>query len=81
MDFHGAGNGAHRARANPVLARSFECCFAQLGMRGQAEIIVGSKIDYFLAVESAQRCLLIVKHAKPEMRAFGLEIVELVGKV
>ena len=50
-------------------------------MRGQAEIIVGGEIDDFLAVECAHRGLLVVEHAETEVRAFGLEIVQLVGEI
>ena len=81
VDLHGAGNGAHRARSDAVLARGFERGLAQLGMRGQAEIIVRGQVDDFFAVEGADRGLLVVEHAQAEVRAFGLEIVELVGEV
>ena len=81
VDLHGAGDGAHRARSDSVLARRFKRRFAQLGMRGQSEIIVRGEIDDFLAVERADRRLLVVEHAQLEVRAFGLEFVELVGEI
>ena len=43
VDLHGAGDGAHRARADAVFLRGFQRGFAQLGMRGQAEVIVGRR--------------------------------------
>ena len=81
VDLHGAGDGAHRARSDAVFTRGFERGFAQLGMRGQAEIIVGGEVDDLLAVEGADRGLLVVEHAQLEVRAFGLEFVELVGEI
>ena len=35
VDFHRAGDGAHRARSHAVLARGLERRLAQFGMRGQ----------------------------------------------
>ena len=81
MDLHGAGDGAHRARSHAVLAGGFERRLAQLGMRGQAEIIVRGQVDDLLAVEGADRRLLVFEHAQVEVRALGFEIVELVGQV
>ncbi len=81
VDFHGAGDGAHRARSDAVLAGGFERGLAQLGMRGQAEVIVRGQVDDFLAVEGADRGLFIVEDAQAEVRALGFEIVELVGEV
>ncbi len=64
----------------PIFARSFERGLAQLGMRGQAKIIVGGEIDDFFAVEGADRGLLVFEHAQLEVRALGLEFVELIGE-
>src|SRR5438105_6120461 len=50
-------------------------------MRSQAEIIVGGEIDYFFAVERADRCLLVLEHAQAEVSAFGLKIIQLIGEV
>ena len=50
-------------------------------MCGQPQIIVGSQIDYFLAIKSADRCLLVFQHAQLEMRALGLELVQLIGEI
>jgi len=81
VDLHGAGDRSHRTGADTVLASSFQSHFPQLGMRGEAEIIVGGEIDDFLAVEAADGGLLVFEHAQAEVGAFGLEIVELVGQV
>jgi hypothetical protein len=50
-------------------------------MRCQAKIIVRSQVDDSLAVEGADRGLLVVEDAQIEMSAFGLKLVELVGQV
>ena len=50
-------------------------------MRGQSEIIVRGEVDDLLAVERADRRLLVLEHAQLEVRAFGFEFVELVGEI
>ena len=75
VDLHGAGDGAHGARSDAILARGLKRRFAQLGMRRKAEVIVGGKVDDLLAVESADRRLLVIQHAQLEVRALGLEFV------
>src|SRR4029077_13524559 len=75
------GDSAHRSRSNSVFSGGFERGLAQLRMRGQAEVIVRRQVNDFLAVEGADRCLLIIEDAQAEMRALGLEIMELVGQV
>ena len=81
MDLHGAGNGAHRARAHTVFARSLKRRLAQLGMRGQPKIIIGGEIDDLLAVEGAHRLLFVFEDAQLEVGAFILQLVELVGEI
>ena len=81
VDLHGAGDGAHRARADAVLLGGFQRGFAQLGMGGQPEVVVGGEIDDPLAVEGAHRRLLVVEHAQLEIGAFLLEVVQLIGEV
>src|ERR1019366_5687442 len=54
---------------------------AQLGVRRQAEVVVGREIDDLLAVEAAHRRLLVVEHAQLEVGALLLQLVELVGEV
>ena len=80
MDFHRAGNRAHRPGTDPVFARGFESCFAKLGMSGEAKVIVGGKINDALAVESADGGLLVFENAQAEVRALRLQIIKLVGK-
>ena len=80
VDRHGAGDGAHRAGADAVLLRGFERGFAQLGVSGQSEIVVGGEVDDLLAVEGADRRLLVLEHAQLEVGAILLQVVELVGE-
>ena len=81
MDLHGPGDGADRARADPKLARGFERRLAQLGMRGQPQIIVRRQVDDLLSVKRTDWRLLVFQHAQLEVRALGLEFVELVGEI
>ena len=51
---HGAGDGAHRARTRRRISRTASMRrLAQLGMRGQPEIIVGGEVDDLLCRRSA----------------------------
>ncbi len=50
-------------------------------MRGQPQIIVRRQVDDLLAVERADRRLLVLQHAQLEVRAFGFEFVELAGEI
>src|SRR3974390_3225602 len=50
-------------------------------MSGQSEIIVRCEVDDLLPIECADGRLLVIEHAKLEMRALGLEFIELAGEV
>src|ERR1700678_462376 len=50
-------------------------------MRGQPQIIVRCQVDHLLAVEGADGRLLVLEHAQLEVRALGLEFVELAGEI
>ena len=80
VNLHSAGDGAHRARADAVLLRRFQRGFAQFGMGGQSEVVVGCEVDDLLAVEGAHGRLLIIEHAQLEVGALLLEFVQLIGK-
>ena len=80
VERHGAGDRAHRARPDAILACRLQRRLAQLGMGGQAEVVVGRKVDDRLAVEGANRRLLVFEHAQVEVRALLFEFVELVGE-
>ena len=64
----------------PYFFGRFQRGFAQLGMRGQPQVVVGGEVDDLLAVEGADRGLLVVEHAQLEVRALLLEFVQLVGE-
>ena len=76
VDAHGSGDGAHRARAHAEGARGGEGGFNELGMVGQAKVVVAGQVDDLAAVVVAHRGLLIVEHAELEVRALGAEFVE-----
>src|SRR5208282_2794192 len=75
------GDGAHGARPDTVLARGLERSLTQLRMSGQSQIIVRSEVDDSLAVEGADRRLLVLQHAQLEVGAFGFKFVELVSEI
>ena len=81
VDAHGAGDGAHRARAHAQLARGLQRRLDELGVVGQAEIIVAGQVDDLLAVVVADRRLLVVEHAQVEMRSLGAQFVQHGGQV
>ena len=55
VQVHGAGDSPHRARPRAVLSRRLNGRFYQLGVRGQAKIVVRSEVDYLPPVESRNR--------------------------
>ena len=81
VDAHGAGDGADRARAHAKRVGGGDCGLNQLGVVGQAEIVVAGQVDDLAPVVVADGGLLVVEHAQPEVRAFGAEIVEHGGEV
>src|SRR5437764_942096 len=64
-----------------VFLRGLEGRFAQLGMRGQAQVIVRSEINDALAVEGALRRLFVLKYTQAKIGALGLEIIQLFGEI
>jgi len=48
-------------------------------VRGEAEIVVGGKIDDLAAIEMSHRGLLVIEHTKPEMSALLLELIQFVS--
>src|ERR1700690_940780 len=50
-------------------------------MRSQPQIIVRRQVDNFLAVEGANRRLLVVEHAQLEVCALRFKLIELVGEI
>src|SRR5712692_2496270 len=50
-------------------------------MRGQPQIIVRGQVYDLLAVEGADGRLFVLEHAQTEVRAFGLEVVKLLGEI
>src|SRR5450432_1701658 len=50
-------------------------------MRSQPKIIIRGQVDDLFAIEGAERGLLVIEDAEAEMRAFGFQVVELIGQV
>ena len=76
VDAHGSGDGAHRARAHAEGSRGRDGGLNELGVVGQAQIVVAGQVDDLAAVVVAHRRLLIVEHAQIEVRALGAQLVE-----
>ena len=60
----------------PNVARGGDRRLDQLGVVGQAEIVVAGQVDHLAAVVVAHRRLLVVEHAQLEVCALGAKIVE-----
>ena len=69
VDAHGSGDGPHRAGADAKGARGGQGGLNQLGVVGQAEVVVAGQVDDLAAVVMADRSLLVVEDAKLEIGA------------
>jgi len=81
VDRHRPRDGAHRAGARAELAHGGDRGFLQLGMVGQAEVVVAGQVDHLLAVVVANRRLLVVEDAQFEVGSLGAQFVERGGQV
>ncbi len=50
-------------------------------MRRQPQVIVRRQIDHLLAIKRALGRLFVLKHAQTEVRAFGLQVFQLVVEI
>ena len=80
VHLHRAGDRAHRARADAVLADGVERGLAQLRVRGEAEIVVRRQVDHRLVVERRVRRGLAFEDAQLAVEALLLQVVEFDGK-
>ncbi len=76
MNAHGPSNGAHRARAHAEGARGGNGRLNELGVVGQAKIVVAGQVDDLAAVVVADRRLLVIEHAEIEVRTLSAQLVE-----
>ena len=65
----------------PKVARRRQRRLNQLGMVGQAQVVVAGQVDHLFAVVVANRRLLVVEHAQLEVRALGAQFVEHGGQM
>ena len=77
VDVHGAGDGAHRARADAELRDRLERLLAQLRVRRQAEVVVRREVDDLAVVEGASVALFAFENAEMAVEPLLLERVEL----
>ena len=80
MQTHGAGYGAHRARSHAEPANGLDGRLAQLGMRGQAQVVVGSEVDDQLAIEARFGRAFRFEDAQALVGAFGAPLLDLFVK-
>ena len=78
---HGAGNGADRARARAVLPDGLDGGFAEFGVRGKAEVVVGSEVDDLFAIEAGLVGAFRFEDAEALVDAFGFPLVDLVVQI
>ena len=76
VDAHGSGDGAHGAGAHAERARGGQRGLNELGVVGQAQVVVAGQVDDFAPVVVADRGLLVVEDAELEVGALGAEFVE-----
>ncbi len=81
MHFHGAGDGADGAGADAEFARGVDGGAAELGMRGEAEIIIRAEVDDFLAVEDGDGLLLAFENLHAEIEMLGFQVFERVVEI
>src|SRR5208337_1455445 len=77
MDRHGAGDRAHGARAHSPLVDGLQSALPKLGVSGQSQIIVGRKVNDFVAVETRDGKLLGFQNAQ----LLIAQLIELIGKI
>ncbi len=80
---HSARNRADRARAGAVFPHGVDGRFAQFGVGGQAQVIVGGEVDYLFAVETGLGRAFRFQDVQALEGAFpapGLELIVQVGE-
>ena len=81
VDFHGAGDRAHRAGADAERRRSpSSAALAQPRMRRQAEIVVRRQVDDRFVIDRRVRLLLVLENPQLAVQLLFLEGVELVPR-
>ena len=81
VDAHGAGDGAHRARAHAERPRRGHRRLNQPWVVGQAKVVVAGQVDHLAAVVVAHRRLLVVEDAQLEVGSLGAQFVERCGQM
>ena len=81
VNAHRAGNRPHRTRPHAKRACRRDRRLNQLGMVGQAQIVVAGQVDHLAPVVVAHRRLLIVENAQFEVRSLRAQIVERGGQM
>jgi hypothetical protein len=81
VNVHGAGDGAHRTGADPIVLDGFEGLLAEPRMGRETEIIVRRKVDYRAMVDGRVRFLFVFQNAEIAEELLLAQRVELFSKV
>jgi hypothetical protein len=68
--------GTHCARAHAQFPRRLQRRLDQLGVVGEAQIVVAGQVDHLPAVVVAHGGLLVVENPQFEMRSLGAQFVK-----
>ena len=77
VEAHGAGDGAHRARAGAEPLDRIERRRPQLRMGVEPEVVVRAQRDDLAPVDDAAALLLALDHAQPPIQALRLQLLDL----
>src|SRR5277367_6047870 len=76
VHLHSAGYAAHGSGADAEFARSVNSRAAELGVRRKTQIIIGAKVDDFLAVVIRDGSLFAIENCQIEVEMLGLQILD-----
>ena len=81
VHFHGARDRPHRSGPDAEEPDRFERALAQLGMGGQAEIVVRRQVDHGFVIDRRVSLLLAIENPQIAVKLLFLEGLELLSKV
>jgi hypothetical protein len=76
VNLHGADDAADGAGANAPAADGFDGGAAELGMSGEAEIVVGAEVDDLFTVNHGDGLLFTFEDAQAGIEVLGLQVFE-----
>jgi hypothetical protein len=79
VDTHGAGDRPNGTRSSAEFLGCLHCGLHQLGMVGEAEVIVAGEVDHLAAIEAGDRLARRFEHAQALVSACFAPGLELLG--